>query len=37
MSGEWSGHVGPILTSHVIWVLLPLIAGFARTTRREVS
>ncbi len=32
-----SGHVGPILTSVALWVVLPLAAGVWRSLRRNVS
>lgn len=34
--GNWDGHLGPIVVSTAVWVMLPLAAGVARTVRREV-
>lgn len=37
MDGEWGGHLGPILTSHALFLGLPLVLGWGRTLRREVG
>ena len=37
LHGEWSGHTAQILTSVAIWVALPLLAGLARTLRRDAN
>ena len=34
--GQWAGHGAQIATSTLLWVILPLAAGIARTRRREV-
>ena len=34
--GQWVGHGAQIATSTLLWVVLPLAAGIARTQRREV-
>ena len=36
LSGEWGGHAGQIVTSTLLWIVLPLTLGMARTLRREV-
>lgn len=36
LSGEWRGHAGQIVTSTLLWIVLPLTLGLARTLRREV-
>jgi hypothetical protein len=36
LNGEWSGHGAQIATSTVLWIVLPLAIGWARTLRREV-
>jgi ABC-2 type transport system permease protein len=36
-SGQWSGHWAEIGVSFGLWIALPLVAGVARTLRREVS
>lgn len=35
--GEWSGHYAQIGVSLVLWLVLPLAAGLARTARREIK
>jgi ABC-type transport system involved in multi-copper enzyme maturation permease subunit len=37
VSGAWSGHGPEMAVSFTAWVLLPLVAGFARTVRREIK
>jgi ABC-2 type transport system permease protein len=34
--GQWAGHGAQIATSTLLWIVLPLAAGIARTRRREV-
>jgi ABC-2 type transport system permease protein len=34
--GQWAGHGAQIATSTLLWVVLPLAGGVARTRRREV-
>jgi len=34
--GQWAGHGRQIVTSTLLWVVLPLILGLARTLHREV-
>jgi ABC-2 type transport system permease protein len=36
-SADWSGRWPEILTALAVWIVLPLIAGAARTIRRDVS
>jgi hypothetical protein len=33
---QWTGHVGQIVTSTLLWTVLPLTLGLVRTLRREV-
>lgn len=35
--GEWSGHYAQIGVSLLLWLVLPLAAGLARTARREIK
>jgi ABC-type transport system involved in multi-copper enzyme maturation permease subunit len=37
LDNEWSGHVPQIAVSTLFWVALPLAAGVARTTRRDIA
>lgn len=37
MHGQWHGHVGGIVVSLLLWVVLPLTAGLIRTARREIK
>jgi ABC-2 type transport system permease protein len=36
LDGQWAGHGAQIVTSTLLWVILPLAAGIVRTRRREV-
>jgi ABC-2 type transport system permease protein len=36
LNGQWGGHGGQIATTTLLWVVLPLALGVARTLRREV-
>jgi hypothetical protein len=37
LNGQWSGHTAQILVSVLLWVAIPLAAGFVRTVRREIN
>jgi ABC-2 type transport system permease protein len=37
LNGQLHGHLGNILLSALIWLVLPLIAGLVRTARREIK
>ena len=37
IDNEWGGHIPQILVSVVLWVVIPLAAGMARTLRRDVG
>jgi hypothetical protein len=37
LNGRWAGHAAPLLVCTLLWVLLPLAAGFVRTVRREIK
>lgn len=37
LHGEWSGHVGGIVVSALLWVVIPLVVGLIRTARREIK
>ncbi|MEZ5376811.1 MAG: hypothetical protein R2733_09905 [Acidimicrobiales bacterium] len=37
IENDWSGHVPQVSVSVLIWVAIPLAAGFARTMRRDVA
>lgn len=37
LDNDWNGHVPQIVVSIVFWVVLPLAAGLARTTRRDIA
>jgi ABC-type transport system involved in multi-copper enzyme maturation permease subunit len=37
LNGQWSGHTAQILVSVLLWVAIPLTAGFVRTVRREIN
>ena len=37
LENDWAGHLPEITFSLVFWVAVPLAAGFARTTRRDVG
>jgi ABC-2 type transport system permease protein len=36
LNGEWAGHGPQIVTSTLLWIVLPLTLGLVRTLRREV-
>ncbi|MGI8881551.1 MAG: ABC transporter permease [Jatrophihabitans sp.] len=36
-AGDWNDHTAKILVTMTLWVVLPLIAGFVRTARREIN
>ena len=37
LDNEWGGHVPQISVSVLLWVAIPLAAGFVRTVRRDVG
>ena len=37
LDNEWAGHVPQIAVSTVVWVIVPLVAGAARTLRRDIG
>lgn len=37
LEGDWGANTPKILTSLAVWIVLPLVAGLVRTSRREVS
>ena len=37
LNGQWSGHTAQILVSVLLWVAIPVAAGFVRTVRREIN
>jgi hypothetical protein len=37
LTGSWNGNLGPIVSTTLLWVALPLAAGAVRTIRREVK
>jgi ABC-2 type transport system permease protein len=34
---DWAGHAFPIVTSHLLWVAVPLALGVRRSLRRDIS
>ena len=37
VSGDWAGHGPKMAVSVAVWLVVPLVAGFARTVRREIK
>lgn len=37
LENDWAGHVPQVSVSVLIWVAIPLAAGYVRTTRRDVT